>query len=56
MRSVANATYDDGVAFMRLAAEIPVKTVTQTYSLDQANQALFDLKHSRIDGAGVLKP
>ncbi len=55
MRSVANATYQDGVEFMNLAAEIPVRTVTQAYPLVAANQALRDLKHSRIDGAGVLK-
>jgi propanol-preferring alcohol dehydrogenase len=56
LRSVANATYQDGVEFMNLAAEIPVRTVTQAYSLEGANQALQDLKHSRIDGAGVLIP
>jgi propanol-preferring alcohol dehydrogenase len=56
LRSVANATYQDGEEFLRLAAEIPVKTVVQTYPLDMGNQALLDLKHSRIDGAGVLKP
>lgn len=54
LRSVANATYLDGVEFLRLAAEIPVQTITQRYDLDQANQALLDLKESRIDGAGVL--
>jgi propanol-preferring alcohol dehydrogenase len=56
LRSVANATYQDGVDFLRLAAEIPVQTTTQRYDLDQANEALLDLKHSRIDGAGVLLP
>ena len=56
LRSVANATYQDGAEFMRLAAEIPVRTTTQAYSLEQANQALLDLKQSRIDGAGVLLP
>jgi propanol-preferring alcohol dehydrogenase len=56
LRSVANATYQDGVEFLRLAAEIPVKATTQSYPLDQANQALLDLKESRIDGAGVLLP
>ena len=56
LRSVANATYQDGVEFMRLAAEIPVRTSTQAYPLSEANRALLDLKHSRIDGAGVLLP
>jgi propanol-preferring alcohol dehydrogenase len=56
LRSVANATYSDGVAFLRLAAEIPVRATTRTYALREANQALEDLKESRIDGAGVLLP
>ncbi|TET39457.1 MAG: zinc-binding alcohol dehydrogenase family protein [Anaerolineales bacterium] len=55
LRSVANATYQDGVEFLDLAAEIPVRVSTKLYELGEANQALLDLKRSRIDGAGVLK-
>lgn len=54
LRSVANATYQDGVEFLQLAEEIPIRPTTQTYALEQANQALMDLKESAIDGAGVL--
>jgi propanol-preferring alcohol dehydrogenase len=56
LRSVANATYQDGVDFLRLAAEIPIRSKTQTYPLESANDALLDLKESKIDGAGVLIP
>ena len=56
LRSVANATRRDGVEFLQLASEIPVQVTTKTYHLEEANQALIDLKHSRIDGAGVLQP
>lgn len=56
LRSVANATYQDGVEFLQLASEISIRTVTQTYPLEDANLALQDLKASRIDGAGVLIP
>lgn len=55
LRSVANATYQDGVEFLAMAAEIPVRATTQTYELEEANQALVDLKHSRINGEAVLK-
>ena len=55
LRSVANATYQDGVQFLHLAAEIPIRVSTKLYELGEANQALLDLKQSRIDGAGVLK-
>lgn len=54
LRSVANATYQDGVEFLKLAAEIPVRAVTQNYPLEDANRALNDLKNSHINGAGVL--
>lgn len=56
LRSVANATYDDGVEFLKLAAEIPIQTRIETYALTEANRALLDLKQSRISGAGVLIP
>jgi propanol-preferring alcohol dehydrogenase len=56
LRSVANATYRDGVEFLRLATEIPVKVSMKKYALEEANKALNDLKNSRIDGAGVLLP
>ncbi|UCG33132.1 MAG: zinc-dependent alcohol dehydrogenase family protein [Phycisphaerales bacterium] len=54
LRSVANNTREDGEELLRAAAEIPVRTHTQTYPLSEANQALQDLKTCRIDGAGVL--
>ncbi len=56
LRSVANATYKDGVEFLKLAAEIPVRAHIQRYGLEQASEALKDMKESRIDGAGVLIP
>lgn len=55
LRSVANATYQDGVDFLRLAAEIPIRATVQEYELEQANQALLDVKHSRLNGEAVLK-
>jgi D-arabinose 1-dehydrogenase-like Zn-dependent alcohol dehydrogenase len=40
---------------MRLAAEIPVRTETQTFPPEAANQALNALKHDGIRGAAVLQ-
>jgi propanol-preferring alcohol dehydrogenase len=54
LRSVANATYRDGMEFLRLAAEIPVRATVNLYPMNQANQALIDLKNSRINGEAVL--
>ena len=54
VRSVANNTRDDGREFLREAARIPVHTHTQTFSFDQANDALIALKNDSIRGAAVL--
>jgi propanol-preferring alcohol dehydrogenase len=54
--SVANLTRRDGEEFLPLAAEIPVETTVHPYPLEQANQALDDLRHGRFNGAAVLLP
>ena len=54
VRSVANNTREDGREFLAEAAQIPVRTHIQTYSFDQANDALIALKADAIRGAGVL--
>ncbi len=55
LRSVANSTREDARNFLRLAAEIPVRTEVQVFALEEANAALQALKQSKIHGAGVLK-
>lgn len=55
LRSVTNLTHQDGVEFLKLAEEIPIRAETVSYPLEEANQALLDLKNSAIDGAGVLQ-
>lgn len=56
LTSVANLTRWDGEAFLPLAAKIPVTTTVHTYHLDQANQALDDLRAGRFTGSAVLVP
>jgi propanol-preferring alcohol dehydrogenase len=55
LRSVTNSTRQDAREFLELAAQVAVHTEIQTFTLEEANSALVDLKHSRIAGAGVLK-
>jgi len=54
LRSVSNLTRQDGVEFLRLASEIPIRSTVTHYPLDEANQALLDVKHSRLNGEAVL--
>jgi propanol-preferring alcohol dehydrogenase len=56
VRSIANLTRRDGEEFLALAPKIPVKTRPVTYPLEQANQALDDLRAGRLQGAAVLIP
>jgi propanol-preferring alcohol dehydrogenase len=55
VRSVANATRQDGREFLQLAGEVPLRTEVQIFDLDEANQALEKLKKSEIRGASVLR-
>lgn len=55
IRSVANNTRQDGEDFLRIAAEIPIRTHVQSYPLVEANRALNALKNDAIEGAAVLR-
>src|SRR5256714_2990036 len=54
--SVANLTRRDGEEFLALAAQMPVRTETQTFALEQANEALEVLRSGKLNGAAVLVP
>jgi propanol-preferring alcohol dehydrogenase len=55
IRSVANNTRRDGEDFLRIAAEIPIRTEVQVFPLEEANRALQALKNDAIRGAAVLE-
>ena len=54
--SVANLTRRDGEEFLELAGRIPIRTETQTFPLEQANEALEALRSGELRGAAVLVP
>jgi propanol-preferring alcohol dehydrogenase len=56
VRSVANLTRRDGIEFLALAPQVPVRTTTEVFPLAQANEALARLREGRITGAAVLVP
>jgi propanol-preferring alcohol dehydrogenase len=55
VRSVANNTRRDGEEFLKLAAEIPIRTQVREFALEEANEALNTLKNDAIRGAAVLR-
>lgn len=56
LTSVANLTRDDARAFFAFATRAGVHATTRTYPLEQANEALADLRQGRLHGAAVLVP
>lgn len=56
VRSVANLTRRDAEEFLYLATHIPVRSHTRPYRLEEANQALRDLRYGAFSGAAVLLP
>ncbi|WP_280454339.1 zinc-binding alcohol dehydrogenase family protein [Nocardia brasiliensis] len=56
IRSVTANTLADAHEFMDYAANHPLRVTANKYSLDEADQALRDLKFGRFTGAAVLVP
>jgi propanol-preferring alcohol dehydrogenase len=54
IKSVANVASQDVAEFLELAAAIPIRPRVETYPLENANQALLELKERKIKGAKVL--
>jgi propanol-preferring alcohol dehydrogenase len=54
LRSVANLTRDDGIEFLALATQAGLRPRVTTYALEDANQALADLRAGAFTGAAVL--
>ena len=55
IKSVANVARRDVEDFLKLAAQIPIVPEVQEFKLEDANQALTELKERKIRGAKVLK-
>jgi propanol-preferring alcohol dehydrogenase len=54
IKTVANVSRSDISEFMKLAAAIPIKPEVQEFTLEDANEALAELKAKKIRGAKVL--
>jgi len=56
LRSVANLTRQDGLEFLALAPEVPVRTEVQVFPLADAGHVLERLRRGDIQGAAVVVP
>jgi propanol-preferring alcohol dehydrogenase len=55
IRSVANLTRRDGIEFLALAPQVPVRIQVEAFELEQANEALDKLRRGDVLGAAVLR-
>jgi len=55
IRSVANLTRKDGEEFLEIAPKVPVKTDVHPFPMEQANEALNELRAGEFTGAAVLR-
>ncbi|MBW8012273.1 MAG: zinc-dependent alcohol dehydrogenase family protein [Chloroflexi bacterium] len=55
IKSVANVSRRDVSEFLKLADEMQIKPEVQEFALEEANEALAELKSRQIRGAKVLK-
>ena len=55
LRSVTANTRQDGKELLALAETIPLRTHTETFPLESANEALGKLQYDQINGAAILK-
>lgn len=54
-KSVANVTRVDAEEFLPLAAQIPIVPTIEEFPLEQANEVLYSIKHSKLHAAAVLR-
>jgi propanol-preferring alcohol dehydrogenase len=52
--SIANLTRKDAAEFMAIAPKVPIHSTTQPFRLEQANEALAQLRSGQLQGAAVL--
>jgi alcohol dehydrogenase, propanol-preferring len=55
IKSVANVSRRDVAEFLTLAAEMDIRPTVQEFPLEEANQALMELRTRQVHGAKVLR-
>jgi len=54
LTSIAHTTRESVQSFLKIASEFKIKTEINIYQLEEANQALLNIKHSKVSGSSVL--
>jgi propanol-preferring alcohol dehydrogenase len=54
IQSIANLTRKDGEEFLKIAVDVNIKTEISLFQLQEANEALQQLREGKFTGAAVL--
>jgi len=54
LTSTAHTTRENVKEFLKIAGEFKIKTEINEYKLEDANLALFNIKHSKVKGSSIL--
>ena len=54
IKSVANVTRKDGTEFLKIAAELKIKSRVEQYNFDDIPEALIKVSKGEIDGTAVV--
>jgi propanol-preferring alcohol dehydrogenase len=55
LTSIAHTTRENVKAFLRVASEFKIKTQTNVYTLEEVNEALLNVKHSKVSGSTIIR-
>jgi propanol-preferring alcohol dehydrogenase len=55
LTSIAHTTRDNVRAFLKVASEFKIKTQTNVYTLEEVNEALLNIKNSKVSGSTIIK-
>ncbi|MCK4941701.1 zinc-dependent alcohol dehydrogenase family protein [candidate division WOR-3 bacterium] len=55
LTSIAHTTRDNVRAFLKVAAEFKIETQINVYTLEEVNEALLNIKNSKVSGSTVIK-
>lgn len=55
LTSIAHTTRDNVRAFLKVASEFKIKTQVNVYTLDEVNEALLNIKTSKVAGSTIMK-
>lgn len=56
LRSVANLTRQDGIAFFKLPSVRSIQPHIQVFSLEEANEAIDQIRQGHVVGTAILRP